>query len=183
MLRPAVLITLLSAWAWSALPGAFHPAAVAAQAAASKKEPPLPPLGDAGDRARVLFDAIVRGDPALASDFFLPRDAFLAIKAAANPGAIYDQLVRAYDRDIRALHAGTPDLATAEFVRLELSHRRGWVVPGEEANRLPYWAQRHNALVYRVAGALRRIEVRVLISWQDRWYITHLSEFKNKPKP
>lgn len=154
------------------------PATAAPAATVTSNPPPLPPLGDAASRAAVLFDAIVRGDPSTAADFFLPRDAFAAIKAAANPGAIYDGLFRAYERDIRALHANTPELQAAQFVRVELSHRRSWVTPGEEANRLPYWAQRHNWLIYKVGEQERRIELRVLITWQGRWYVTHLSEFK-----
>jgi hypothetical protein len=32
-------------------------------------------------------------------------------------------------------------------------------------------------LRYRVGDARRQIEVRVLFTWQDRWYVIHLSEF------
>jgi hypothetical protein len=109
----------------------------------------------------------------------LPRDAFVRIKAASDPDAIYDRLLRAYHADIRALHTTTPDLARAEYVRVEFSQRRGYVLPGQEANRIAYWAQRHNALVYRVGDEERRIELRVLIAWEGRWYLTHLSEFKH----
>ncbi len=139
--------------------------------------PPRPPLGDAADRAARLFDAIRSDQPATASDLFLPRDAFRLIKAIADPDPLWDRLYAAYERDIHAL-ASTPDLDRAAFARLELSRRRGWVGVREEANRLPYWAQRHNRLVYRVGDDERSIEVRTMIAWGDRWYITHLSEFR-----
>jgi hypothetical protein len=144
--------------------------------------PPRPPLGDASERAERLFGAIVRGDPALAEDFFLPRDAFRLIKAISDPDALWDRIHRAYEEDIRELHA-LPDLDRASFVGLELSRRRGWVQVREESNRLPYWAQRHNWLRYTVTAAdgaaeERRIEVRTMIAWDERWYITHLSEFR-----
>jgi hypothetical protein len=145
-------------------------------------EPPLPAPGDIDVRAGALFAAIVSGDPAGAADLFLPREAFVRIKAASDPNAIYDRLLRAYHADIRALHVATPDLGRAEYVRVEFSRRRGYVVPGQEANRIAYWAQRHNALVYRVGTEERRIELRVLIAWEGRWYLTHLSEFKH-PAP
>jgi len=145
-------------------------------------EPPLPAPGDIDVRARALFAAIVSGDPAGAADLFSPREAFVQIKAASDPNAIYDRLLRAYHADIRALHTATPDLGRAEYVRVEFSRRRGYVVPGEEANRIPYWAQRHNVLIYRVGAEERRIELRVLIAWEGRWYLTHLSEFKH-PAP
>lgn len=138
--------------------------------------PPPPPLGDAGERAERLFQAIRTNDPQLAMPFFLPQDAFRAIKNAADPDRFWNRLVRLYERDIAALHASHPDLGKAEFVRLELSRRRSWVEKGEEANRLPYWSQRRNRLVYRVGNEERALEIRTLISWEGRWYVTHLSD-------
>lgn len=140
--------------------------------------PPRPGLGDAGERAARLFDAIVRDDPSLAEDFFLPQDAFRLIKGIADPDALWVRLHQTYADDIHALHA-LPDLDRASFVRLDLSRRRSWVVVREESNRLPYWSQRHNSLVYAVDGEERTIEVRTLIAWDDRWYVTHLSEFRH----
>lgn len=139
--------------------------------------PPRPPAGDAEERARRLFDAIVADDPLRAMDFFFPREAFLVLKGIADPGGYYDRLLARYVADIHALHAGTADLDRAEYVRLEIARRGGWVTAGEEANRLPYWASRHSSIVYRVGDQERRLEVRVLITWGERWYITHLSEF------
>jgi hypothetical protein len=144
--------------------------------------PPRPPVGDAAERAARLFDAIVRDEPALAEDFFLPQDAFRLIKGIADPDTLWTRIHHAYQEDIHELHA-LPDLDRATFGRLELSRRRGWVRVREESNRLPYWAQRHNWLYYTFSRAdgtseERRIEVRTMIAWDDRWYITHLSEFR-----
>lgn len=146
--------------------------------------PPRPGPGDIEDRARRLLQAIVRNEPALAHDFFLSREAFRAIKGIAEPDRLYDRIFRMYEDDIHELHGALfsgrsgDDAAPVEFVRFELSRRRGWVRLREESNRLPYWAQRHNWLVYRVGGEERRIAVRTMIAWDDRWYITHLSEFR-----
>ena len=140
--------------------------------------PPRPPGGDVEQaRASRLFDAIVRDDPALAADFFFPREAFRHVKGIASPDAYWARLFARYERDIHALHASLPDLPRAAFDRLEIVRRGGWVRPGEEANRLPYWVARHNRLHYQVDGRPRTLEVRVLITWGERWYITHLSEF------
>lgn len=119
-----------------------------AQAGAAEAEPPLPAPGDIDGRARALFAAIVAGNPTAAVDLFLPRAAFARIKAAGNPDAIYDHLLRAYQADIRALHVATPDLGQAQYVRVEFSRRRGFVVPGQEANRIAYRAQCHNTLIW-----------------------------------
>lgn len=146
--------------------------------------PPRPGPGDVEDRARRLLQAIAQDQPALAHDFFLSREAFRAIKGIAEPDRLYDRIFRMYEDDIHELHAqlfsgaAGADAARAEFVRFEFSRRRGWVRLREESNRLPYWAQRHNWLVYRVGDEERRIEVRTMIAWGDRWYITHLSEFR-----
>jgi hypothetical protein len=144
-----------------------------------REPPPLPGPGDLEERARVLFQAIVADDPSPARDFFLSREAFRAVKGIADPDTLWDRIFRAYEEDIHELHAQLgADAAEAEFVRFELSRRRGWVVVREESNRLPYWAQRHSWLVYRVRGEERRFEVRTMIAWDDRWYITHLNEFR-----
>lgn len=147
-----------------------------------REAPPLPALGDATERARVLLDAIVADDPARAHGLFLPRDAFRLIKATGNPDALYDRLLAAYDRDIHALHKELAGSEAPTFVRLELSRRREWVLPLVEANRLPYWAQRHNTLVIARGKREQHIEVRVMIAWDGRWYITHLSEFRHTGK-
>ena len=143
----------------------------------SPAPPPRPPPGDAEARARLLFDAIVHDEPARAQAFFFPRDAFLQVKAIAHPERYYARLRSRFDADIHALHAKTPDLERATFERLELVTRGGFVRPGEEGNRLPYWASRHAWLHYRVGEAPRKIELRVLITWDERWYVIHLSEF------
>jgi hypothetical protein len=146
-------------------------------AASLSEPPPRPPVGDADEKARRLFDAIVHDDPARAADFFFPRDAFVLVKAMAEPGRYHDRLRKRYDDDIHALHK-TLAPGDKEFERFELVKRGGWVKVGEEGNRLPYWVSRHSWLHYRAAGKPQKLEVRVLITWDDRWYVTHLNEFK-----
>lgn len=143
-----------------------------------REAPPRPGVGKAKERAARLFDAIVHDDPERAMDFLFPRDAFMVLKGVSDPGRIYDRIHRAYIEDIHILHKELADLDKAQFVRLVLSTRRGWVVPRQESNRLPYWAQRHNWIYYRVGDEERRIEVRTMIAWDDEWYITHLREFR-----
>jgi hypothetical protein len=137
-----------------------------------------PSADPAQDGARLLWDAIVHDDPARAEAFFFPRAAFSEVKAIAKPERYWDKLHARFHADIHALHARLPALTRAEFVRLELGKRGGYVLPGEEGNRLPYWAARHALLHYRVGTQPRTLEVRVLITWQERWYVIHLSEFR-----
>jgi hypothetical protein len=156
---------------------AYAALALAQPMATGAPELPRPAEAEVTPKIRAVFEAIVHDDPALAREAFFPRPAFLRVKDIPDPGGYFDQLQRRFESDIHALHQLTPDLDRAHFERFEFSRRGGFVRPHEEVNRLPYWAARHSWLVYRVDAQLRRIEVRVLISWEDHWYVIHLSEF------
>ena len=145
-----------------------------------EEAPRRPGPGNIDEKARTLFEAIKADDPEAAKGFFLPRDVFRAVKGIAEPDRLYDRIIRLYERDIHAIHEQLgDDRERAEYVRFEFSRRRGWVGLREESNRLPYWAQRHNHIVYRVGDEERRFEVRTMIAWDDEWFITHLSEFRH----
>jgi hypothetical protein len=139
--------------------------------------PPRPDASSAERRAKLLFDAIVRDDPALAQGVFFPRDAFLLVKDIRDPGRNFDQLHARFIADIHALHRTLPGLADARFDRFELARRGAFMRVHEEGNRLPYWASRHSVLHYTSRGEAHQLEVRVLITWDDQWYVIHLSEF------
>lgn len=170
-----------SIWmAWLALAaiGGDARADVPAHNRADQKEtPPRPEPSSAERRARQLFDAIVRDDPALAEGVFFPRAAFLLVKDIRDPGAYFDQLHKRFFADIHALHERLPGLANARFERFELARRGGFMKVHEEGNRLPYWASRHSVLHYVSDGQKQSFEVRVLITWDDQWYVIHLNEF------
>lgn len=134
--------------------------------------PPRPPVGDAAERAERLFEAILRDDPEHARDFFFPREPFLVLKGIADPERYWNVLLRHYERDIHALHEEIP--AQASFDRFVMTRRGGWVERRQEANALPYWASRHDWIYYRDGERERRFEVRTLINWGPRWYVTHL---------
>lgn len=143
---------------------------------ADRREPAArPPVGDLNERLEAAIRAIVADDFVGLQPLFLPREAFRRIKRASNPDRIFDRLLSLYERDTHALHEQLP--SDAEFVRVELGRRRSWIEIGEEANQLPYWSQRHNWVYYRSGGREDRFELRTLISWGQRWYVTHLSEF------
>jgi hypothetical protein len=164
MLRPLLVFTALLC-------------AMPAPAVAQDEPLPRPADGDIHDKARRLWNAIVKGDPALAEGVFFPREPFLQIKNMQDPGRYHDKLRARFDQDIHALHKATPDLDRAVFERFELARRGGYVRVREEGNRLPYWASRHSRLHYRVGKQLRSLDVRVVIAWEGVWYVIHLSPF------
>jgi hypothetical protein len=131
-------------------------------------------------RARGLFDAIVQNNPALGEDFWFPKEPFLILKDIKDPGKYWDQLHRAYAKDIQKLHDKRKSWEGAEFVKFEPGSAPKWVKPGEEANKIGYFRTVKGNLVFKdkADGKPQKLEVRVIISWQKRWYITHLSKFK-----
>jgi len=160
-------------------PGArAQPAPIPAENRADLTQPPARPSADSAEAlARTLFAAIVADDPALAAEAFFPRPAFLQVKDIADPGRYYDQLYKRFFSDVHALHARLAGLPDVRFERFELAKRGGFVKVHEEGNRLPYWAARHNVLHYKSGDRALSFEVRVLITWGDRWYLIHLNEF------
>lgn len=174
----ALLVSLLGAanMASAQSPPEVPPPEVAPEVPAENdwrtERPARPPVGDAAERAERLFEAILRDEPEHAREFFFPLEPFRALKGIAQPERYWNVLYAHYERDIHALHTEIP--AGATFVRFEMTRRGGWVERRQEANAIPYWASRHDWIVYLVDGRERRLEVRTLINWGPRWYITHL---------
>jgi hypothetical protein len=131
-------------------------------------------------RVRTLFEAIKADNPEIARDMFFPRGPFIPLKDIKNPGGYWDQLYRAYEQDIHQLHRKRArELEGAEFVSFELGTPPTWVKPGDEGNKIGYFRTFNGKLRYDSAGKQRTIELRVIISWDERWYITHLLPFKH----
>ncbi len=128
-------------------------------------------------RAKLLFDAIVADDPAAARAAFLPRSAYLQIKALRDPGVDYDnRLLAQFAADIHALHAkvapaGAP---VPTFQRLTVTRTPVWVTPGMEYNKGSYWRVYDSAIAYGTGGRTQTITVKSMISWRGEWYVVHL---------
>jgi hypothetical protein len=137
----------------------------------------LPPLtsADLTERAGHLLRAIVDNQPALADDFFFPKEPFIPLKDVADPGRYFDQLLATYHRDIAGLHAQRKDWIGAKLVSFELGTRPGWVAPGKEYNKIGYYRTFRGKLTYDIGERTREILVATIISWDGRWYVTHLA--------
>jgi hypothetical protein len=165
------------------------PAAPAASAAA----PPAPvapedpknatkPEDGAGPalqaRAKALFDGVVADDPALAEPFWFPREPFTRLKAIDKPEKYWGQLHRTYEADVHKLHRSRPSWQGARFLRYEPGSAPTWVKPGEEGNSIGYWRSFRGKVRFEQGGKEESFEVRVTITWQGAWHITHLLPFK-----
>ncbi len=130
-------------------------------------------------RARHLFQAIVENQPALADDFFFPKEPFIPLKDVADPGRYFDQLLATYHRDIASLHAKRKDWSGTSFLSFELGTTPGWVAPGKEYNKIGYFRTFRGKLTYSVADKMRELPVTTIISWDGRWYVTHLAPIEH----
>jgi hypothetical protein len=133
---------------------------------------------DLQTRAKALFEGIVKDDAAIAEPLWFPREPFNILKDIKDPEKYWKQLHKAYAKDVHKLHESRSSWDGATFVRFERGSAPKWVKPGEEGNKIGYYRSFHGKLVYSVAGAESSMEVRVVITWQGKWYITHLSKFK-----
>ncbi len=169
------------------------PSAVASSAApsatSSAEPPPAPvvadnqvkPISDSDElqrRAKLLLDAVAKDEPGGADPFWFPNEPFLVLKDIKDPGKYWDQLHRAYAKDIHTLHEKRKSWDGVVFKRFELGSTPKWVKPGEEANKIGYYRSFHGQIHYEVGGEASSIDVHTVITWQGRFFVTHLNKFK-----
>ena len=130
------------------------------------------------ERAKGLFDAIVKDEPALGEGFWFPKEPFVPLKDVKEPGRYWEQLHKTYVNDIHALHRKRKAWGGASFVQFERGSTPKWVKPGDEANKIGYYRSFHGTLRFDVDGKHESFDVHTVITWQGRWYVTHLRKFK-----
>jgi hypothetical protein len=157
---------------------AAAPAAPAPPFAADNNLPPTegPELQD---RAKSLLDAVIHDEPQLGDSFWFPKEPFIPLKDVKGPDKYWEQLHRTYGNDVHALHKKRKSWTGVVFEKFEIGSKPKWVKPGEEANKIGYHRSFRGKLHYTVDGQSESFEVRTVITWQGRWYITHLSKFKH----
>jgi len=146
----------------------------------NRTKPPLA-SADLTERAEHLFRAIVENDVSIGDDFFFPKEPFIPLKDVEDAGRYHAQLLAAYHRDIRELHTRRKDWNTSTFASFELGTPPTWVAPGKEYNKIGYYRTFHGKLRYRTADRTTEIDVGTIISWDGRWYITHLLPIHRAP--
>lgn len=129
-------------------------------------------------RAKALFDGVVANDPKIAEPFWFPREPFTRLKAIDRPEKYWEQLHRTYEADVHKLHRSRKSWEGARFVAYEQGSKPTWVKPGEEGNSIGYWRSFRGKVRFEQDGKQDSFEVRVTITWQGAWHITHLLPFK-----
>jgi len=153
-------------------------AGAAVFAADNKVAPSTADAAELQERARGLFEAIVEDRPERAEAFWFPLEPFIPLKDVSDPAKYWNQLHRTYVNDVHALHKKRKAWDKARFVRFDGWSRSKWVPPGGEANKIGYHRAFHGQLRYTVGGEEAAIDVHTVITWQGRWYVTHLRKFK-----
>lgn len=175
--RPLLLAVLLTA-SLCLLPAVARaePPEVPAHNSAKLTTPPeVPAEGTANERAALLVEGIRKSDPEVALTFFFDQAAFRQVKGIKDPDRYFARLLEVYRKDLLAMRKELSDPDNVEFVRFELGRQRRWVERGKEANDLPYWAVYKSKIIVRDAGREKTLFVRVMITWDDQWYVTHLT--------
>lgn len=105
---------------------------------------------------------------------FFPADAFDRVKGIKDPGAYHKQLLKWFAADIQRESSRLQTGGPWQVDSFKLGFCK-WKEKGSEANALPYWSCYKSKLKLKNAkGETNLVEVRALINWGPRWYITHL---------
>ncbi len=131
------------------------------------------------DRAKGLLDAVIHDDPKLGDPFWFPEAPFIPLKDVKGPDKYWQQLHRTFGADVHALHKKRKSWDGVAFEKFEIGSKPTWVKPGEEGNKIGYHRSYRGKLHFTVDGKSESLEVRTIITWQGRWYITHLSKIKH----
>jgi hypothetical protein len=147
-------------------------------AADNKVKPPEGRTEELQARAKGLFEAIVKKEPALGDPFWFPKEPFIPLKDVKGPEKYWKNLHQAYAEDIRKAHRKRKSWEGATFIGFDVGSTPKWVKPGDEVNKIGYYRSFHGKLRYEMDGEKYSIDVHTVISWQGRWYVTHLGKFK-----
>ena len=131
------------------------------------------------ERAKTLLDAVIHDEPQLGDSFWFPKEPFIPLKDVKGPDKYWETLHRTYGSDVHARHKKRKSWAGVVFEKFEIGSKPKWVKPGEEANKIGYHRSFRGKLSFTVDGKSESFEVRTVITWQGRWFITHLSKFKH----
>ncbi len=155
-----------------------HEAGAAPVEAADNRVAPLTVDPSLAARAQAVFAALERGDAAAADALYFPRAPFLALKGGKNPARYYKYLLDVYHADLAKVARRHALWSRTRLLGLDVAATPVWVEPGQESNALGYYKLRGAALRYELNGEPFEIVIDTMITWQGRWYITHLAPVK-----
>jgi len=136
---------------------------------------PASTSGELTTRARHLLEAIQKDDPELAGDLVFPRDAFLLVKDAPDPGKLWDlKVLAAFKTQIHALHRHTKGVERAVFTSFEVGQPVTEAMPRKHDLRRMLWRSKRSRLGFTIDGKPSHFDVVEMTSWRGAWYVTKL---------
>jgi len=136
----------------------------------------LPPVASAEmtTRAKHLLEAVQKDDATLATDIVFPRDAYLAVKDAVDPGKQWDTQVRGlFQKQVHALHRKTKGIERAVFTSFELG-QSSEALPKKKDLRRMLWRTKRSRVAFTVDGKPSHFDIVEMTGWRGSWYVTKL---------
>jgi hypothetical protein len=139
-------------------------------------------LPDAGPadldlRGKHLLEAIAQNDAALAADIILPREAWMAVRDAQDPGGLYDvKFKTSFASQIARANRHEKGVDHAVFVSFELGPNPVRVTPKKHEWKEALWHVSRSTLTFTIDGRVHRIEIAEMIAWRGNWYVSHLHD-------
>jgi hypothetical protein len=132
-----------------------------------------PPFDSARELVENLLGRLQQQNFAGAEELFFPVEPFVPLKKVPNPREYHGMLIKEFQGALAKLstRVGKPTQLTLESFKPGFCK---WKAVGSEYNNIPYWSCYKSKVKAKADAQLIDIEVRTLINWGTRWYITHL---------
>lgn len=126
-------------------------------------------------RMRHLLEAIVQDNADLARDALYPRDGFILLRDAKDPGKTWDQRVHApFQKAVHRTHQRTKGIENAKYVAFEVGQSGVRVGAKNREWKRDVFRAGHARLVFTIDGKAKHIEVGELVSYKGAWYVLRL---------
>ena len=133
----------------------------------------MPPMDSADALAQSLFTALQNNDSSTANSLIFPEAEFIALKDIKDAKYYYKRLTLEIIRDFSKQQDQLKTYKDLKYV----SFKRGgckWKAAGSEYNKIAYWSCYRNRILATADGKQIQLDLRTLINWGDKWFITHL---------
>ena len=133
----------------------------------------MPPFDNAETLAHSLFTALQNNDTNTARGLFFPEAEFIALKDIKDAKGYYKQLLDELDRDVSKQHTQLKTYKDLKYVSIKRGGCK-WKAIGSEYNKIAYWSCYRNRILATAENKQIQLDLKTLINWGDKWYITHL---------
>jgi hypothetical protein len=146
-----------------------------AAADAADESPPPTTSEELNGRAKHLLEAIGQANPDLANDILLPREAYVALRDASDPGKAWERGVHGpFKNTVARLAKRTKGIERAQFVSFEMGRTIVQVPAKRREWKKPLWHVKHSTLSFLIDGKLHHIDIGELVAWHGAWYVARL---------